>query len=173
MVEVLKRCSLCAELVPRSGFYKGPGMADGLISRCKECTKRRVAEHRAANIEAVRAYDRTRAKEPGRRARSKKVSDAWRERGPAARAAHCLVAHALRDGRLSRGKCEACGGLRVHAHHDDYLRPLDVRWLCAEHHRAWHLANGPGLNASALTRRQELAAAREAQNDTDHESKAS
>lgn len=47
---------------------------------------------------------------------------------------------AISSGRLVRQPCEVCGALEVEAHHDDYSKPLDVRWLCPEHHRAHHAA---------------------------------
>ena len=35
--------------------------------------------------------------------------------------------------------CEVCGiEKNIHAHHDDYDKPLEVRWLCALHHRELH-----------------------------------
>lgn len=38
-------------------------------------------------------------------------------------------------GRLVPEPCEACGSTaNVEMHHDDYTRPLDVRWLCRPHH---------------------------------------
>lgn len=38
-------------------------------------------------------------------------------------------------GRLVRKPCEACGSEKSQAHHDDYSKPLDVRWFCFKHHR--------------------------------------
>ncbi|MFC3331681.1 hypothetical protein ACFOEM_04310 [Paenalcaligenes hominis] len=37
-----------------------------------------------------------------------------------------------------RGDCEVCGKSKVDAHHDDYSKPLEVRWLCREHHMQHH-----------------------------------
>lgn len=45
--------------------------------------------------------------------------------------------HYMRDNHLERQPCEICGG-PAEAHHDDYDKPLEVRWLCFEHHREWH-----------------------------------
>lgn len=54
---------------------------------------------------------------------------------------------AIAAGRVARGACEVCGSTkRVHGHHPDYARPLDVMWLCPRHHIAWHRENGPGAN---------------------------
>jgi hypothetical protein len=52
-------------------------------------------------------------------------------------AARKKVHVALRNGTLVRGECERAGdGCKGHieAHHDDYAKPLDVRWLCRGHH---------------------------------------
>ena len=50
-----------------------------------------------------------------------------------------LTASKIRQGVLVRMPCEMCGTEQdVQAHHDDYYKPLDVRWLCRTHHREHH-----------------------------------
>jgi hypothetical protein len=61
-----------------------------------------------------------------------------RARNPLFAAAHDAVAYALRTGKLFIESCQVCGSWKTHAHHDDYTKPLVVRWLCAIHHKLWH-----------------------------------
>ncbi|KKK91601.1 hypothetical protein LCGC14_2711310 [marine sediment metagenome] len=50
-----------------------------------------------------------------------------------------LVFRAVHSGQLMREPCEKCGSTKmVEAHHDDYSRPLDVRWLCHVCHMGFH-----------------------------------
>lgn len=53
-------------------------------------------------------------------------------------AARLMVRNAIRRGDLARGPCECCGAEKVDAHHDDYEKPLAVRWLCRIHHSDLH-----------------------------------
>lgn len=53
--------------------------------------------------------------------------------------ARTAVSNAIRDGRLIKQPCEICGTCEnVQAHHDDYDKQLEVRWLCFLHHRELH-----------------------------------
>lgn len=42
--------------------------------------------------------------------------------------------YAVRKGQIEREPCEVCGA-EAEGHHDDYTKPLEVRWLCKEHHK--------------------------------------
>lgn len=82
------------------------------------------------NREQVNESARRHYREAGRR----------RDPRPLQARAHAAVAQAIKAGRLVRGPCEVgvdCRG-RVEGHHDDYDKPLDVRWLCSKHHGQHH-----------------------------------
>ena len=49
----------------------------------------------------------------------------------------------IASGELIKAPCEVCGSLEVQAHHDDYNKPSEVRWLCRKHHVQWHKDNDP------------------------------
>lgn len=58
--------------------------------------------------------------------------------------AHAAVARALKSGVLVRpDRCEDCETpCKPDAHHDDYDRPLEVRWLCRRCHRRQPMGTG-------------------------------
>jgi hypothetical protein len=60
------------------------------------------------------------------------------ERWPERDAARKAVQDAVRAGKLIRQPCEKCGELKSEGHHDDYTKPLEVRWLCRTHHTEHH-----------------------------------
>lgn len=148
-----KTCFKCGESKPRSEFYRHPEMSDGLLGKCKECAKRDVKANRLRRYGYYREYDRGRAMLPHRverrrrystsyrgRAIERKCKQRWIRRNPEKRKAHHALNNAIRDGKIMRQPCEVCGDVNSHGHHFDYQRPLEVRWLCAEHHHAEHKA---------------------------------
>ncbi len=48
--------------------------------------------------------------------------------------ARSMVRNAVGLGKLNKEPCEVCGVVNVEAHHDDYSKPLEVRWFCHQHH---------------------------------------
>ena len=138
----MKKCFKCQRKLPLSDFYKHKQMADGHLNKCKKCTKKDVHNYREDNIERIREYDRKR----GNR-QTKEYFDNYATKYPNKHKAKKMVNNAIRGKRLFKEPCEVCGTEeRIHAHHDDYLKPLNVRWLCASHHRKWHIENGEAKN---------------------------
>lgn len=132
-----KTCLKCNTEKPPDGFYTPT------VNECKECTKIRVRRTYYRNHEARLAYERKRAKLPHRIQHAIQSARRWRAANPERYQAHQLVSQAIRSGIMKQEPCEVCGNERVHAHHDDYSRPLMVRWLCPLHHRAHHSKGVP------------------------------
>lgn len=131
----MKVCFKCHTAKSRDEFYAHPQMADGLLGKCKECTKRDVAANYAAKRRQYSAYEQRRSKTAKRKACVAAVQRKRRIMDRAKYQARAAVGNALRDGKLFRQPCEACGATQTQAHHDDYSKPLDVRWLCFRCHR--------------------------------------
>lgn len=124
-VNTRKVCFKCQVEKALTEFYVHPQMGDGRLNKCKECARKDVRANYEANIDYYREYDRKRG-----------------YRVPPAKklAARNAVNHAVIMGRLIRGPCEVgvdCRG-RIEAHHDDYDKPLEIRWLCKKHHSEVH-----------------------------------
>lgn len=133
----MKVCFKCKKTKPLDEFYKHKKMADGHLGKCKDCTQEDVRLHRYLS-DSVREYDRERSKTPERRSYLAAVSKKWRAENPEGYKAHTALGNAVRDKKIIKMPCEVCGNKRSHAHHDDYSKPLEVKWLCAMHHHRLH-----------------------------------
>jgi hypothetical protein len=78
--------------------------------------------------------------QPEKRAADRRQKQQWSVNNKAKRYATVLVRRAIIKGNMIRpGKCEKCENTkRIHAHHEDYSKPLDVNWLCQECHGERH-----------------------------------
>ncbi len=151
-----KVCFKCVgDPQPLSAFYKHAMMADGHLNKCKECTKRDVNERAQREPEKIAAYERKRWERPARKkavrdslkaARKKdperfnKYSSDSIARYPERRKARRKLAYAVFVGKIKKPRsCPGCKKRKpVQAHHDDYSKPLDVRWLCTTCHGLEH-----------------------------------
>ena len=131
-----KQCFKCKKILPLSSFYKHPKMTDGRVNKCKECNKKDVKENRLNKIEYYRSYDSKRGSR-----QTKENLQKYRKDNPKKYAAHLLFNNAKRKGFIVELPCEICGNTKVVGHHDDYNKPLNVRWLCQVHHIEWHKVN--------------------------------
>jgi predicted ATP-dependent serine protease len=134
----LKTCFKCGQSKTRDCFYKHSKMSDGLLGKCKECTKKDALQHRLSNINKIRQYDRERAKNPERAKKAKEISDAWRKEDSRRSSVHSKVARAIRKGEIKKKPCCICGSEKSMAHHESYDKPLDIVWYCQVHHKQRH-----------------------------------
>lgn len=87
-----------------------------------------------------REYEAAYREKPGKRATAAQNQKRYRS-DPSLRFRHkarWMVNRAIMAGILNRQVCEICGVAKTQAHHDDYSKPLKVRWLCITHHAAVH-----------------------------------
>ena len=129
----MRKCGLCAVEKQISDFHKG-------MYRCKQCTAevdRGRVRHKYApesnRTDAARARKRRYQSRHGENERTR---------------ARSAVKRAIDSGELVVSKCEICnefpkrsdGARAVQAHHEDYLKPLEVKWLCVRCHNDLHAA---------------------------------
>lgn len=147
-------CVMCGVEKPHIDFY----LKD---KKCKDCRKKLVRLNRLDNIEKYRQYDKLRngrsdrvearreytQSNAGKISKSKTISR-YRSENPNKYKAHNALNNAVRDGIIIKPlNCECCNDSnRLHGHHDDYSKPLEVRWLCAKCHKKWHIEHGEALN---------------------------
>jgi formylmethanofuran dehydrogenase subunit E len=163
-----KACKKCGEVKPLTKFCRVKVNRDGRSGTCNSCRNRQLRalntnspEYRARR-KAQRRKPETREKaRRWREANRDKIEEAWMryaDRNGEKLLAHQKVRSAVRSGQMIKpDRCETCGEevprARLHGHHDDYDRPLDVRWLCPSCHGAHHAEE----RQAALTKAKELA----------------
>lgn len=163
----MKMCFKCGKEKPLFDFYEHKRMADGYLNKCKECTKSDVSNNYRKNIGYCKEYEKNRAQLPHRIAarnayasspRGREVGNRlsrkwavenpekrkesllkWEANNPEKRAAHNAVFLAIQRGVIEKSPCELCGESSAQAHHDDYAKPLNVRWLCSRCHARHHV----------------------------------
>lgn len=134
-----KICSHCRERKPMANFNKNRSEKDGYHHDCKQCVKmcnrRYYEKNREKLLKQNKAYSKT---EKGKLSESKGTKK-FRENNPEKKKAKEMARYATITGKLKKQPCEICGDPKVQRHHEDYSKPLEVRWLCAKHHAEIHV----------------------------------
>lgn len=131
-------CRLCGEEKSlKVSFYKKKRGVNGYDTRCKEC-------HCSLSRERLRRnYDKDReAQKWLKRKKDKRHIEnerGMREKYPEKYKARYQLRNAVKTGKIQKGVCEKCGSAKTEGHHDDYSKPLEVRWFCQRHHKDEHL----------------------------------
>lgn len=130
----MKVCFKCRIKKPLTEFYQHPQMGDGYLGKCKECAKVDVRTRRLENHAHYLAYDKRRSQ---RKDRIAGIATSQR-RYPSKHHARVQLHNAVIRGQIKKQPCEVCGIVKVDAHHPDYSKPLEVKWLCRKHHMEHH-----------------------------------
>lgn len=145
----MKLCFKCKIEKPLTDFYPQKSMKDGHLNKCKVCTIADVKKYRADNHARVCEYDRMRFQTTERKVKVVAYQKIRRAKFPEKYKARMAVGNAVRDGRLKKLPCDVCGDVESQAHHHDYSKPLDVRWLCFKCHR--EIEHGQKVEVVKLT----------------------
>jgi ribosomal protein S27AE len=138
-----KVCKQCGERKELPEYYRRSATADGYFGKCKVCVSADARARRQNPLvrDRLLAQDRE-AHRKWREANPFKVAEGVRQyqrNNKEKVRAWNMVARNLE----APDACSECGSTsRIHAHHDDYSRPLDVRWLCSACHKQHHAKAG-------------------------------
>jgi len=139
-----KKCLACGRAKPMEAFGRDSKMRDGHLTKCRTCwnavQRKYRREHRRECLLWKKRWKLKYRKE------HRQWKAKYRLAHPGLNTIYVRVWRALRTGELARAnQCEVCSAPGpLHAHHDDYERPLDVRWLCPSCHELYHVAKYKG-----------------------------
>lgn len=136
------QCPKCQRWLTEDRYYASSRSANGLTSQCRDChtegnlrTRDRdlARDSNRTHMQQARARDPEKFRERARVAARKRPWDEKRE-------ARYQLNLAVRRGEVDKPPtCEECGSAcDVTGHHDDYGKPLEVRWLCYVCHGKLH-----------------------------------
>ena len=131
-------CSTCGRWLSKDAYYRDNRTPSKLKAQCKTChiqTTLKTRNHentKRINREYMR---RARKSNPSKFRRRELLFSRQRPKNEKTKAREILNV-AVKSGRIIKPtNCSKCGKLRkVTAHHNDYFKPLEVRWLCYECH---------------------------------------
>ena len=139
----MKQCTNCGIWWSPEFFYRNSAAPDGRAWRCIECAKKIARERlgprppdwkkKSADKKAYRK--KWLDEHPGYLSKMKKKY--YSENRDKLKVRY-RFREALKRGKLERQPCFVCGIESADGHHPDYSRPLDVVWLCKDHHRQLH-----------------------------------
>lgn len=139
---LLLTCSKCDKIKNKDSFYRSTTHKNLLTGECKDCVRERVnASHKRPHRLAYMSST------AGKKYCREKFRN-YMNKHPSRCAVRAVTSAAIESGKLVRPhKCSKCGHIgKIEAHHDDYNKALEVRWLCKRCHTDWHNHNTPIYN---------------------------
>lgn len=142
-----KACPDCGLTKPVNEFYRNKRMADGRYRTCILCARKYNHTYYDRNPEWFADARKRWNSVPGVKERYVGYNQKYRLMYPEKYKARTAVFNAVATGKLERKPCEVCGAT-AQGHHEDYSKPLDVRWLCRKHHDELHRRSRESLGVS-------------------------
>lgn len=133
-------CHKCGEDKTDKDFYKWD------LYKCKICRKKWERARYPSRKKYLHKYYVEWYSNPENKIAhyesSKKSIKEWRNKNKEKVYAHGVLNRALHNGKIDRpDRCSKCFcEEKLHAHHPDYNKPLEVIWLCRSCHEILHLA---------------------------------
>ncbi len=131
-----RRCSKCSGIKEISLFRKDGKIKGGKVFKhfwCRECES---IEKKKWKLEHPDSYKISYQRNHRNRIKSASI---YRKNNPEKMKAYNYLNNRIINGSIQKKPCEICGSIKSEAHHDDYSKPLDVRWLCPSHHKKLHI----------------------------------
>lgn len=130
MKEIIRKCNICDKEKSLNEFTRDKSSLNGFGYQCLVC--KRVVFAKWFNSKLGKQYKIAH--------RIKAIENEARStlKFPEKRKAREILRMNVRSGNVQKLPCEFCGDLKSEAHHTDYSKPLDVRWLCKKHHVSIH-----------------------------------
>lgn len=121
---VMKKCNRCHKTKLLGRFSKDRSRKDGLQAKCKSC-EREIKREKRWSL---------------RNRRTKKTVKRKLQPATEKRRANKKLYYAVKTGKVIKPeKCQRCNKKdKLHGHHPDYNKPLEVVWLCTMCHGREH-----------------------------------
>ena len=150
----MKTCLLCSSEKETSEFGKDSSTSDGISRYCMSCNRLKGRRYRESNKASVRTKNKKYRE--SHKDEAKVLFDNWskhnkdkiyasslrsRAKYPERDKARRALRRAVASGKVAKlFYCEeCCSDKNIEGHHEDYSKPLEVKWLCRKCHRSLHL----------------------------------
>jgi len=155
---MMKTCVKCGETKELSLFYKRKDSPDGFRNDCKDCRKNTTSINYSSNKEEIlkkqRGYQKKAYLENPQKFKDKnkryRRSTKGKQTAKRNRVGNVKIfARETLNNKIAQGvikkphTCSVCKWVfsdssRIHGHHHDYSKPLDVTWVCDSCHMEIH-----------------------------------
>ena len=138
------KCSWCKETKTETEFLKriaSEPYSQRNVRCCRECNAAKNRTRYKNSVVRDKQMAANKRWAGAHRERVNAYNQMWNGKNPSQMKARNRIGYLIRRGYWKAQPCCICGATeRVEAHHDSYAKPHweVVRWLCKDHHEAWH-----------------------------------